>query len=373
MIRPNTTVRKEDLRFEITDHLGSVRAVVTGQKKTNNTQADITYLSDYYSYGLNSRTFIGAEGSPRHLFQGQEWDAETETCHFGNRNYNPKTGRWDRLDDMGWKYPYLSSYVGMGNKPTIYIDIDGNDTWFYTAQGKFLGSTADNLPNAVTIVNELSFAALAPQGINVIKSDVPNSSDPLSDPYLVSITRKLGTSYMLDEIADLAVTGELSHFKKGEIGARMYEVNGQVRLGKIDYDFLPNSVKYSEPDETMGKAVGTAHYHQNGTGPSPDDVNAPYAGKGKLNAVVNKAGEIYFYYDQGSKMGNSTNSYGNNKDWMTYFPYDGLKTTGSLERRSFLVAENQFVIKVATNAATFNRNDPKTRKPPIDTWKRKNR
>ena len=119
MLKPSTILRKEDLRFEITDHLGSVRAVISGARTAANT-VGITYLSDYYSNGLNSREFRSSEGQPRYMFQGMEWDIETKTYNTLFRFYSPEYGRWWSPDPI--VQPWQSTYSAMDGNPVFFRD-----------------------------------------------------------------------------------------------------------------------------------------------------------------------------------------------------------------------------------------------------------
>ena len=119
MLKPSTTLRKEDLRFEITDHLGSVRAVISGARTAANT-VGITYLSDYYSNGVNSREFRSSEGQPRYMFQGMEWDIETKTYNTLYRFYSPEYGRWWSPDPI--VQPWQSTYSAMDGNPVFFTD-----------------------------------------------------------------------------------------------------------------------------------------------------------------------------------------------------------------------------------------------------------
>jgi RHS repeat-associated protein len=148
MIRPNTTVRKEDLRFEITDHLGSVRAVVTGQKKTNNTQADITLLKDYFSFGTESRSFVG-EKYRYGYYNGKEMDEETGWLNYGFRNYNPTIARFDRVDDLSDALTGFTPYSLCDNSPIFFKDLSGDYLYAYSEhdRGNMLKALADVFGN----------------------------------------------------------------------------------------------------------------------------------------------------------------------------------------------------------------------------------
>ena len=100
--------------YELTDHLGNVRAVISGIKV--NARADMLEYSDYYALGGMARS--GGTMQYRHGYQGQyaERDKETEWNSFELRQYDAVTGRWLSPDPYG---QYESPYVGMGNDWTM--------------------------------------------------------------------------------------------------------------------------------------------------------------------------------------------------------------------------------------------------------------
>jgi RHS repeat-associated protein len=62
-------------------------------------------------------------------FNGQEKDNEIKgvgnSLDFGARVYDSRLGRWMSLDPMMAKYESISPFVGMGNNPIFFVDIDG--------------------------------------------------------------------------------------------------------------------------------------------------------------------------------------------------------------------------------------------------------
>jgi RHS repeat-associated protein len=107
--------------FEITDHLGNVRAVVA--KEISSTLAEVLSYTDYYPHGgvLPGRNFVS---SPAYKlgYQGQEKDGETNFYNFELRAFDPRLGRWFNPDPMG---QYYSPYLAMGNNPVSAIDPTG--------------------------------------------------------------------------------------------------------------------------------------------------------------------------------------------------------------------------------------------------------
>jgi hypothetical protein len=113
------------LRFELTDHLGNVRAVVSGQKKVNN-DANILSLSDYYSGGMEipGRTFVSEEY--RYSYQGSEkeqtlWSGKGITTDF--RMLDTRLMRWISTDMIA--QPWQSPFTSMDNDPVNLTDIMG--------------------------------------------------------------------------------------------------------------------------------------------------------------------------------------------------------------------------------------------------------
>ncbi|SFC78889.1 RHS repeat-associated core domain-containing protein [Parapedobacter composti] len=109
-------------QYALTDHLGSVRAVIN-RNKLSNGNADVVYYADYYPFGMVLRS--GGTGW-RYGYQGEysEKDGETGWNAFELRNYDAAIGRWLSIDPYG---QYWSPYVGMGNDPVNGIDPDGGE------------------------------------------------------------------------------------------------------------------------------------------------------------------------------------------------------------------------------------------------------
>ncbi len=107
--------------YELTDHLGNVRAVVS--KETNETVA-IKGATDYYPFGMVMPA-RNLQGDYRYAYQGQEKDPETGKEAFELRLWDSRIGRWLTTDP---KREFSSPYLGMGNNPIKKIDPDGGST-----------------------------------------------------------------------------------------------------------------------------------------------------------------------------------------------------------------------------------------------------
>ncbi|WP_108803171.1 RHS repeat domain-containing protein [Aquimarina sp. Aq107] len=125
--------------YQLTDHLGNVRAVVTRDQETGTAMA--VSATDYYPFGMPmpNRTLSGAEGY-RYAYQGQEVDPETGKEAFELRLWDARIGRWLTTDPAG---QYHSPYMAMGNNPVIGIDPDGAKNIRFDSDGNYIGVDSD--------------------------------------------------------------------------------------------------------------------------------------------------------------------------------------------------------------------------------------
>src|SRR5690606_17211929 len=100
--------------YQLTDHLGNVRAVIM---KVGENTLSLTNKTDYYPFGMPMPN-RNVEGDYRYKFQGQEKDPETGKEAFELRLWDNRIGRWLTTDPM---YEFHSPYLGMGNNPISII------------------------------------------------------------------------------------------------------------------------------------------------------------------------------------------------------------------------------------------------------------
>lgn len=131
----------------VTDHLGSVRAVV------DITSGQVLETADYLPFGQRWKTDAGAGYTPvtdadnRWRFSGKEEQAflgtnpQTGTPNvpyidYGARMYDPATGRWLAPDPLAEKYCGISPYAYCGNNPVNFIDMNGMDWYTINSNGE---------------------------------------------------------------------------------------------------------------------------------------------------------------------------------------------------------------------------------------------
>jgi RHS repeat-associated protein len=123
--------------YQLTDHLGNVRAVV--ERSGSNAIAIVN--TDYYPFGMPMPN-RNLEGNYRYKYQGQEVDPETGKEAFELRLWDSRIGRWLTTDPAG---QFSSPYLGMGNNPVNGIDPDGGTVYnpVYGSNGTFKGTTKE--------------------------------------------------------------------------------------------------------------------------------------------------------------------------------------------------------------------------------------
>ena len=117
--------------FHVTDHLGSVRAVVDGVSGT------VVETNDYYPFG--SRWDVATslkDESNRFRYNSKEEQSSlyplpvrnaVSHIDYGARQYDPVVGRWFAPDPLAEKYYSISPYAFCNNNPVNFVDPDGRD------------------------------------------------------------------------------------------------------------------------------------------------------------------------------------------------------------------------------------------------------
>ncbi len=125
-------------QYNITDHLGSTRAVV-------DQSANVIQATDYYPYGLPFQ--YNSLEKNRYLYNNKEIQNQSlgsvflGTYDYGARFYDPELGRWHSVDPLADNAPGWTPYNAMWNNPILNIDPDGR--WagdYYKKDGTYLGS-----------------------------------------------------------------------------------------------------------------------------------------------------------------------------------------------------------------------------------------
>jgi RHS repeat-associated protein len=121
--RKATTRALGERRYELTDHLGNVRVVLSDYKKA---ESIVISATDYYPFGMVARTYTSPE-EYRYGFNGKEKEKDiAEGAYaFEYRIHDPRLGRFLSVDPWCYKYSYQSPYVFAHNTPVSLIDYLG--------------------------------------------------------------------------------------------------------------------------------------------------------------------------------------------------------------------------------------------------------
>jgi RHS repeat-associated protein len=123
-------------RYEITNYLGNVNAVITDRKvyaAPSNTiaiyEAVVVLKADYYPFGMTMPGRHESGEGYRFGYNGMPSDDEISgdknSYDYGARIYNPRIGRWLSIDPQQDRTPSLTPYRYGFNCPTVFNDPDG--------------------------------------------------------------------------------------------------------------------------------------------------------------------------------------------------------------------------------------------------------
>ena len=120
----NTANNSLDYNYELSDHLGNVRAVIRKAAPGSTNPIDILSYADYFPFGWQMPG-RNQQGDYRYAYQGQEKDPETGWEAFELRMYDGRVGRWMTMDLYD---EFYSPYLAMSNDPINKVDSDGGRT-----------------------------------------------------------------------------------------------------------------------------------------------------------------------------------------------------------------------------------------------------
>ena len=131
-------------QYQLSDHLGNVRAVVSDHKQSvaavnvapHDFRPEVLTYSNYYPFGMEMPGRNASSDLYRYGFNGMEKDDEVKgggnsyTTQF--RQYDPRVGRWLSIDPLASKFPDVSPYAAFANSPLIHTDPNGLRPWRLT-------------------------------------------------------------------------------------------------------------------------------------------------------------------------------------------------------------------------------------------------
>ncbi len=122
-------------KYELTNHLGNVNAVITDRKIVSSGGASSIYeaviimKSDYYPFGMEMPGRTLNSGNYRFGYNGQENDNEIKgngnAINYKWRGHDPRLGRFFQQDPLTSVYPSNSPYAFCENSPIAFIELEG--------------------------------------------------------------------------------------------------------------------------------------------------------------------------------------------------------------------------------------------------------
>ena len=281
-------------RLYVTDHLGSVKAVVNG----NN--GNLYEVNNYTVYGKRSAnssasSYISTAPSGekfREHFTGkedQDPDFGTTYTDFGARQYSPALRRWLVPDPLSEKYYGISPYAYCAGDPVNLVDPQGREVIISgTLSEEALKQLQGRMKNRITLIRDRESGKLSytVRGKNKLRGDAKRLAEIIDDQ---SITVNLiTTSKNETSTGSLLVGGAfmgntVMTDDEGNNTVSAYQEVNPIVLGLADSH--TNSMGKMMMHEVTEAYSGALISHQRGFGAPPanlEEANNP-------NSVYNKA------------------------------------------------------------------------------------
>lgn len=256
--------------YELTDHLGNVRAVVSDRRM--NDSIVISNAVDYLPFGMVARSYTDGMET-RFGFNGKEDDSEWDKQDYGMRIYDPKLCRFISVDPIARKFAYLTSYQFASNTPIVATDLDGLEACVEKTivNGKV---TAIHLVIDVQIINktegQLTDDQVMARALEIKKATEATFSGTVQiDGQAVPVTVEVNLSLVPSgSKADFAIVFKpLANDDKDLIGNTAEQGNSgneSANLIEIRTTQIENPDKKGDILEIEGEYVGTSGAHEIG-------------------------------------------------------------------------------------------------------------
>ena len=142
-----TTGNATEVRYFLTDHLGSVRVVATDKD-------NVLERNDYQPFGKRWNTASLPVADNRYRFSGKEDQAFVGLpfSDYGTRMYDSERMRWLTQDPLMEKYYSIGQYNYCMGNPIRHIDPMGLDIWEIHPDGNIVTIEDDNIAR-ISFVN----------------------------------------------------------------------------------------------------------------------------------------------------------------------------------------------------------------------------
>ena len=183
-----TVDAETEVRYFLTDHLGSVRVVATDQN-------NVLERNDYYPFGKRWNSASLPISDNRDRFNGKEDQVFIGDClaDYGARCYNKLNGRWLAQDPKAENFINYSQYCFCGNNPISRIDINGAEWYSYQEEyedgnGEIRTRTSYKYVNGVMSEREMQEGGYTYLGVTYDAGDTYYSLSGAEIPYVTGIS-----------------------------------------------------------------------------------------------------------------------------------------------------------------------------------------
>ncbi|AXP80303.1 RHS Repeat protein [Mariniflexile rhizosphaerae] len=130
--------------YQYKDHLGNIRLSYKDMSTTSTPVLEILEENNYYPFGLKHKGYNGTINGVDHPYgfggkeEQNEFNNTLQWLDFGARNYDAALGRWmniDPLADIAHSISITPYHYG-ANNPIVFVDPDGQDWFYYMAEGE---------------------------------------------------------------------------------------------------------------------------------------------------------------------------------------------------------------------------------------------
>lgn len=289
-----------DKRYELSNHLGNVLAVITDRKLTSKNNGniqlkpDVVAYNDYYPFGMLVPGRHGNSGDYRYGYQGSEKDNEVKgegnsyTTHY--RFLDPRVGRWMSIDPV--TMPSESPYSSMANNPVLYNDVNGDCppclafvAYLATTEGAMLvgagllASSAiiqnqDKISNAAQNLSDLMIDTASSAFTAEAPSIVPGGFTPGDTPVIEVETFPEVSEEMRQEVMEgmTVVNDNTPAFRKGLDIPILNKSDGIETIPEVSASDLFNQVLYMSTNDRLAPEPGYLKGKKHGIKMSDNEV-----------------------------------------------------------------------------------------------------
>jgi len=247
--------------YELKDHLGNVRVVISDLKLGNGNKPFMTEMrayNNYYSYGMMQPGRSWQSRGYRYGYNGKESDGEWKEVagspgsgfgnvyDYGARMYDPRLGRWMSKDPEASKYPSVSSFLYVNDSPVSAIDSKGEDVFLLSE-------------NPVVY---LAYQVLlkTPNGRKLIESYESGVRSKQHDLYLQSQPIRRTFWQMFYTTAPVGATIDDANKVYKNTSYDLVDESGQVHVQGLPQDNFVSIFEGLDVSQSMGKVIGLINF-----------------------------------------------------------------------------------------------------------------